>query len=185
MWGRRASVSFAHSQQVVIRPQLSNLFDIIGPLSLFSPIFPEFFLTFSLLICPRGSKVRPIRKGGQMYKYRRIEVKAFRQRVTSVLGEWPHDIGDSPLTQSDDRISLNNSDLCEPVAPDSTEGQLILVEAVRSLARRLSPEARAMICTHQDILNPGSSEGVRFALKLRSFYQSVCRKALSLALKEK
>lgn len=83
-----------------------------------------------------------------MKKYRRIEVNAFRRRVTivsGVSGEWPRDFIDAQPSQTDDGVSLNDSDLCEPVAPDSPEGQLILVEAVRSLERRLSPEARATI----------------------------------------
>ena len=52
---------------------------------------------------------------------------------------------DSSLAQSDDRVLVSDNDLCEPVEPDSPEGQQILVEAVRSLERRLSPEARATI----------------------------------------
>ncbi len=78
-----------------------------------------------------------------MNKYRRIEVKAFRGRVIIVSGEWPRDIVDSPLGQTNDGVLVNDSDVCEPVEPDSPEGQLILVEAMRSLERRLSPEARA------------------------------------------
>ena len=80
-----------------------------------------------------------------MKKYRRIEVNAFRRRVTIVSGEWPREIIDPQPAQTDDEVSLNDTDVCEPVAPDSPEGQLILVEAVRSLERRLSPEARATI----------------------------------------
>jgi hypothetical protein len=52
---------------------------------------------------------------------------------------------DSSLAQSDDGVLANDSDLCEPVEPDSPEGQQILVEAMRSLERRLSPETRATI----------------------------------------
>jgi hypothetical protein len=78
-------------------------------------------------------------------KYRRIEVNAFRRRVTIVSGEWPREAFDSPPAQANDEVSLNDTDVCEPVAPDSPEGQLILIEAVRSLERRLSPEARATI----------------------------------------
>jgi hypothetical protein len=78
-------------------------------------------------------------------KYRRIEVNAFRRRVTIVSGEWPREAFDSPPAQAADEVSLNDIDVCEPVAPDSPEGQLILIEAVRSLERRLSPEARATI----------------------------------------
>ena len=70
-----------------------------------------------------------------MKKYRRIEVNAFRRRVTIVSGEWPREIFDAETAQADDDISINDADLSEPVAPDSPEGQVILVEAVRSLER--------------------------------------------------
>jgi len=76
-------------------------------------------------------------------KYRRIEVNAFRRRVTIISGEWPQD--DAQLAQTDDAVLVNDTDLCEPVEPDSPEGQLILLEAMRSLDRRLSPETRATI----------------------------------------
>jgi hypothetical protein len=78
-------------------------------------------------------------------KYRRIEVNAFRRRVTIHSGEWPRDISEAEPGQTDEGVSLNDIDSSEPVEPDSPEGQLILVEAVRSLERRLSPEARATI----------------------------------------
>jgi hypothetical protein len=82
-------------------------------------------------------------------QYRRIEVNAFRRRVTIVSGEWPRDIPpeiiDAHPVQTDDAVSLNDTDVCEDLAPDSPEGQLILLEAARSLKRRLYPEARATI----------------------------------------
>lgn len=78
-----------------------------------------------------------------MNKYRRIEVNAFRRRVTIISGEWPQD--DAQLAQTDDAVLVNDTDLCEPVESDSPEGQLILLEAMRSLDRRLSPENRATI----------------------------------------
>ncbi|HVS83294.1 MAG TPA: hypothetical protein VHE60_16320 [Pyrinomonadaceae bacterium] len=80
-----------------------------------------------------------------MNKYRRIEVNAFRRRVTIVSGEWPPN-DEQQRAQTGDAVLVNDTDSCEPVAPDSPEGQLILVEAVRSLERRLSPETRATIC---------------------------------------
>ncbi len=81
-----------------------------------------------------------------MKKYRRIEVNTFRRRVTVVSGEWrPDEVIDAQSAQTDTGVSLDDADSCEPVEPDSPEGQLILVEAVRSLEQRLSPEARAMI----------------------------------------
>ena len=81
-----------------------------------------------------------------MKKYRRIEVNAFRRRITVVSGEWrPDEFLDAQPAETSDEVSLNETDSGEPVAPDSPEGQMILVEAVRSLERRLSPEARAMV----------------------------------------
>ena len=103
-----------------------------------------------------------------MKKYRRIEVNAYRRRVTIVSGEWSKEIFDAQPARTEDGVSLNDSDLCEPVEPDSPEGQLILVEAVRSLEQRLSPEARATICAGQNTLAPNRSNRNRFYLKLRS-----------------
>ena len=77
-----------------------------------------------------------------MKKYRRVEINAYRRRVTIVSGEWP---GAEPPAETTDDVSLNDSDVSEPVAPDSPEGQQILIEAVRSLEQRLSPEARAAL----------------------------------------
>jgi hypothetical protein len=118
-------------------------------------------------------------------KYRRIEVNAFRRRVTIVSGEWPREAFDAPLAQTDDEVSLDDTDSREPVTPDSPEGQLILVEAVRSLERRLSPETRTMICAGQNTLAPVGSNRNGLYLKLQSFYQSICPKGLRFARKEK
>lgn len=81
-----------------------------------------------------------------MKKYRRIEINAYHRRVTVVSGEWrPGDLFDAPPAETSAEVSLNDADSCAPVEADSPEGQMILVEAVRSLERRLSPEARATI----------------------------------------
>jgi len=103
-------------------------------------------------------------------KYRRIEVKAFRHRVNIVSGEWPRDIIDSALVQTDGGVLVNESDLCEPVEPDSPEGQQILVDAVRSLERRLTPEARAAICADRNALTSDAPNRDDFYLKVRSIY---------------
>jgi hypothetical protein len=120
-----------------------------------------------------------------MNKYRRIEVKAFRRHVITAVDESTQERGSSRLTQAHDGVSLNDTELCEPVAPDSPEGQLILVEAVRSLERRLSPDARAMLYTSQNNLGLSSLVRIRLGLRVRSFCQSVYRKASPSGLKEK
>ena len=92
-----------------------------------------------------------------MNKYRRIEINAYRRRVTVVSGEWQAEPIDMGAAQTDDALSLRDTDSSEPIEPDSPEGQMILVEAVRSLERRLSPEARATIRNASKDL-PGESE---------------------------
>jgi hypothetical protein len=121
-------------------------------------------------------------------RYRRIEINAFRRRVTivsGVSGEWPRDVADAQPAQTDDDISLNDADSCEPVAPDSPEGQVILIEAVRSLEQRLSPEARATIRARQNDPAPPRSNQSAFYAKLQSFHQLICQKALRFTRKEK
>jgi hypothetical protein len=78
-----------------------------------------------------------------MNKYRRIEVNALRRRVTIVSRAWPASAFEAPSAQADYDVSLDDTTVCEPVEPESPEGQLILVEAVRSLERRLSAETLA------------------------------------------
>ena len=128
-----------------------------------------------------------------MKKYRRIEVNAYHRRVTVVSGEWP--VGQTVslpsqadslcYPQTDDGVSLNDSDACEPVAPDSPEGQLILIEAVRTLEQRLTPETRATIRVAQETLAASNSNRNGFYLKLQSFFRSVRPSVLRLARKEK
>jgi hypothetical protein len=104
-------------------------------------------------------------------KYRRIEVNAFRRRVTIVSGEWPSAAGVPPPFPTDDSVSLNNADACEPVEPASPEGQEILVEAVRSLERRLSPEARETIRSDRTVVLPAEQSRNGFYRLLHSLYQ--------------
>jgi hypothetical protein len=119
-------------------------------------------------------------------KYRRIEVNAFRRRVTIVSGEWPIvDIDNLEPAQTDDGVSLHDTDSCEPVTPDSPEGQLILVEALRSLERRLSPENRAAMYAFPCGTAPQDSNRNRLCTRLHSFYQRTRSRALLFALKEK
>jgi hypothetical protein len=130
--------------------------------------------------------VRPAEKESRVSKYRRIEINAYHRKVTVVSGEWrPGDVFDARPTQADEGVSLNDTDSCEPVEPDSPEGQMILVDAVRSLEQRLSPEGRALLCVGQNTLAPNGSNRNRLYLKLQSFYQFIWPKALRFARKEK
>jgi hypothetical protein len=76
--------------------------------------------------------------------------------------------GEPQVTKIDDDVSLDDSEICEPAEPDSPEGQLILVEAVRSLERRLTPEARAAISDGEDTFTRSTLK--RFYCQLRSFF---------------
>ena len=130
-------------------------------------------------------RLRPCDKENQLSKYRRIEINAYRRKVTVVSGEWrPGEVFDAPA-QTDEGVSLNDTDSCEPVEPNSPEGQLILVEAVRSLEQRLTPEARAMISAGQDTAAHNSSNRNSFYLNLQSIYQLICQRALRFARKKK
>lgn len=117
-----------------------------------------------------------------MSKYRRIEVNAYHRKVTVVSGEWrPADIFDAQESKADEGVSLNDTNACEPISPDSPEGQVILVEAVRSLEQRLSPEARALISAGHNDLASRRSILKRVCLRLQSFFQ---RNSLHLSLNE-
>ena len=82
-----------------------------------------------------------------MSKYRRIEINAYHRKVMVVSGEWrPGDVFEAQPQPTEQVVRVDDVDSCEPVATDSPEGQLILVEAMRSLQRRLLPETRATLC---------------------------------------
>jgi len=118
--------------------------------------------------------------------YRRIEINAFRRRVTivsAVSGEWSRDVVEAQPEHAEDGVSLNDSDSCEPIEPDSPEGQLLLAEAVRSLERRLSPEARAALCSGAAI--PPASSRPTARRKLQSLCRFIYPQALRFIRKEK
>src|SRR5258705_13926738 len=102
--------------------------------------------------------------------FRRIEINGFRRRVTIVSCEWPRAIISAEI---DDSASRNDTDSCESVAPDSPEGQLMLVEAVCFLERRFAEEARATICAGQKTLTPNRPNQNALYLKLQSLYQFI------------
>ena len=121
-----------------------------------------------------------------MKKYRRIEVNAYQRRVTVVSGEWrPDDLFEAEPSETDDGVSLYDSDACEPVAPDSPEGQLILVEAVRTLEQRLTPETRATIRVAQETLAANDPIPIGFFRYLRSFYHFIWPNTRRFVRKEK
>ena len=73
-----------------------------------------------------------------MKKYRRIEITAFRRRVTIVSGKPSADTADT-------EVWLDDADSSEAIKPESAEGQEILIEAVRVLEQKLSDKARLAI----------------------------------------
>ena len=108
-----------------------------------------------------------------MKKYRRVQINAYRRRVTIVSGEWrPADVFDAHPARTDEGVSLDDSNSCEPVEPDSPEGQLILVEAVRSLERRLSTETRATIWSGEYKFVPNRSILKHFYYNLRAMFHA-------------
>jgi len=73
--------------------------------------------------------------GDAMKKYRRIEITAFRRRVTIVSGTSPADTADA-------EVWLNDADSSETIEPESTEGQRILIEALRVLEEKIVNQTR-------------------------------------------
>lgn len=71
-----------------------------------------------------------------MKKYRRIEITAFRRRVTLVSGESTADV------QAYQDVRLNDADTQEAIETKSAEGQRILTEAVRLLEEKLADDDR-------------------------------------------
>ena len=71
-----------------------------------------------------------------MKTYRRIEITAFRRRVTIVSGASLAD------KQTNEGVCINNADSQETITPESAEGQEILIEAVRLLEEKLSNQGR-------------------------------------------
>jgi hypothetical protein len=120
-----------------------------------------------------------------MTKYRRIEINAFRRRVTIVSGDRHRSPSADQPVRIEDWVSLNDNDSCESVEPDSPEGQMILVEAIRSLERRLSPQAPASIVTDQGAQSTNGQRRSQFLIKALSLYRLVCPNAFGSVRKEK
>jgi hypothetical protein len=118
-------------------------------------------------------------------RYRRIEITAFRRRVTVSSGEIVLNNPSNHSVPTKRGVWLNDADSGEPIEFESAEGQLILADAVRSLERRLSPEARAAMCVDQELDTSNRSNPNRFHLKLQSLYQLICPKAQRFTRKEK
>ena len=77
-----------------------------------------------------------------MKKYRRIEITAFRRRVTIVSGE---SLADNQSVQTETDVWLEETDSPNTIETESAEGQEILIEAVRVLEQKLSDRARRAI----------------------------------------
>ena len=118
-------------------------------------------------------------------KYKRIEITAFRRRVTITSGEINPAFSVKPTLPVDEGLLLNDADSGETITPESAEGQAIIAEAVRSLERRLSLEAGGTTHDGLDISYQNRSRRNGFYLRLQSFYQLICPKALRSTRKEK
>jgi len=82
--------------------------------------------------------------------HKSIEINAYHRKVTVVSGEWrPGDAVDQP--QPTEQKTLDDADSCKPVEPDSPEGQLILLEAMRQTAIRAVRNNHAHKCTDREL----------------------------------
>jgi hypothetical protein len=105
-------------------------------------------------------------------RYRRIEITAFRRLVTVTSGEIVlNNLGNQPA-RTEEGVQLRNAESGEAIEFESAEGQLILVDAVRSLERRLSPEVRARLYRRSKP-HPARRPGrIRVYSKLRALMHS-------------
>ncbi len=96
--------------------------------------------------------------------------------------------------EADHRPSLESGDTCVAIEIESVEGQLILAAAMHSLERRLSAQDRTLLSVPpeptagQNTLapnHPNLNGRNGFYLKLQSFYQFICPRALRFDRKEK
>jgi len=151
-----------------------------------SRIFPQSFPSVSLQLCWAALVClqQQCHKEQPLNKYRRIEVNAFRRKVTIVSGEWPTSSFANP-PQPDESVSLDDTNAYDLVEPASPEGQQILVEAVRSLERRLSPEALETIRSGRAAIIPCVDRRNSFQLWLQSLSQFFGPRTLRFARKEK
>lgn len=117
-----------------------------------------------------------------MKRYKRIEITAFRRCVTVTSGETRPDLPAQTSLVPDEGVWLNDADSGKSIEFESKEGQLILAEAVRSLERRLTPEARAAISAFPK--TPTHQAGNGSYLRLQSLLQLICPKALRFIRKE-
>ncbi len=77
-----------------------------------------------------------------MKRYRRIEITAFRRRVTIVSGA---PTADNENKQPETDVRLDDTDSLELIEPESVEGREILIETVRLLEKKLSEQAKRTI----------------------------------------
>ena len=70
-----------------------------------------------------------------MKKYRRIEITAFRRRVTIISGKLTADKSEE---RTDEGVWLNDADTQEAIEAESAEGRQILTEALRVLEEKLA-----------------------------------------------
>lgn len=101
-----------------------------------------------------------------MKRYRRIEITAFRRRVTLTSGEIVLNSSGNQAAPAEERLQLNDGKSGEAIEFESAEGQLILADAVRSLERRLTPEARAAMDTYNRGYSAQHSNRIRVYSKL-------------------
>jgi hypothetical protein len=69
--------------------------------------------------------------------YRRIEITAFRRRVTIVSGSFA-----TNNTQPNNEVRITDADTQHAIAPESAEGRRILYEALRLLEDKLAEKQK-------------------------------------------
>jgi hypothetical protein len=126
----------------------------------------------------------PLAKETNVRKYKRIEITAFRRRVTvnSVNGELNNSCDREPRIA--ESVWLNDADSGDQIPFQSEEGQMIIADAVRSLERRLTLETRAALSMPATLVQQPARR-TRIFFRLQSIFHFACPNALPLTRKEK
>lgn len=126
----------------------------------------------------------PVQKETNVRKYKRIEITAFRHRVTvNSINSGPNSSCERE-PRMEEGVRLNDADSGDQIPFQSEEGQIIIADAVRSLERRLTPETRAAISMRATLAQQPAKR-TSFFFKLQSLFQFVRPNVSRLTRKEK
>jgi hypothetical protein len=116
-------------------------------------------------------------------KYKRIEITAFRRRLTVNSVNGPNSSCERG-PRMEEGVWLNDADSGDQIPFQSEEGQIIIADAVRSLERHLTPEMRTAFSMRAPVAQQPAKRG-GLCFKLQSLFHFVRPNVSRLTRKEK